>query len=560
MGHKTRQMLSRPHRRFLKYGAASAALAVSLLAAPLAHAQEGPAAGGSSQAGTATPSSSSEQRPSGGVSDYVGSLIPGFAVTAAVNLSETYATNVAGFAGNARSDWITLVGGSLQINEHSARVSLDASYHGSANFYANGNQSTQFINDLQAVGSVIAIPDYLTFVGRAFAQPVVISNVGVATANGSVASNGFRNSYGLSGGPDLTFHFGNFADSDTTANYGAAYFTNPGGNAALSAIPGVRGPQNMVMRSINETLTSGTDFSRLIWTLSGVLQELDRPQGLFSEKVGLGHFQYAITREISLLATGGYDAISNTTPLTRDVSGPVATGGVGITVGEDLYFQVEVGQKYNSASYQGVLRWNITPNAALTGSATDTITTPEGQLLNSLSNLTSSANGTLTSIANVYASGAASSLGSFSAQPSGSLSYNQNISRYQRIMLNYSQDFDRDHATVSLYGMKQTILDTFYFGTPNPSSWGAQANFAHDLTRLFTASVGGGYTNFQELGGHAQNYNIDGQLTYTLSPDTRVYFRTDYLTRRSSSSLQSLSPFTGNLSDVRVTVGLSHTL
>ena len=43
-------------------------------------------------------------------------------------------------------------------------------------------------------------------------------------------------------------------------------------------------------------------------------------------------------------------------------------------------------------------------------------------------------------------------------------------------------------------------------------------------------------------------------------PDTYVYLRGDYLRRDSSSTLQALSPFTGSLDDIRVTVGLSHRL
>jgi len=58
----------------------------------------------------------------------------------------------------------------------------------------------------------------------------------------------------------------------------------------------------------------------------------------------------------------------------------------------------------------------------------------------------------------------------------------------------------------------------------------------------------------------ASIYNVNGSLSYTLSPDTSVYLRTDYMTRDSSQSLQSLSPFTGSTDDLRVSIGLSHTL
>jgi predicted porin len=75
-----------------------------------------------------------------------------------------------------------------------------------------------------------------------------------------------------------------------------------------------------------------------------------------------------------------------------------------------------------------------------------------------------------------------------------------------------------------------------------------------------TASIGGGYANYEEFGGHANVYTANAGLNYTLSPDTSVYFRTDYLTRESSSALRALSPFTGSLDDLRVTIGISHTL
>ena len=563
-------MLFRPHRRFLKCG--TAVLTLCMLASPLAYAQEqlaqeiaqagpSPAASGAGAAGATQPSATAAEQVSGqsGVSGFVGSLIPGFNFAATVNLSESYATNASGYSTGGRSDWVTNAGIGLTMNNHSPRVSFDANYNGSVYVYAGDTQSTQFTNDLQALGTVIVIPDYVNFNARAFAQPVVSSNLGVVTA-GNQGSNGFRNSYGFSGGPDITFRLGNFASSITSANFGAAYFDDPSGSFK-PRIPSVRGPQNMTPRTFSERLVSGPDFTRLSWTATAMLQESDRPQGLFAEKAALGHFQFAITREISLLGTGGYDHIDNTIPLSRNLSGPVGMGGIGLTLGEDFALQFEIGQKYNDLSYQGSMRWNIGPTASLIGTATDTITTPEGQMLDNLAGLTASANGALTSGSSLYGNGSAASLSSFSAQGPGALSYNQNIARYQNVSLTYSQDFARDHATASIYLTKQEILDTFFlFGQRNNNSWGANLNWSHDLTRLMQANLGGGYTRYQELGGHAGVYNVNAGLNYSLSPDTSIFLRGDYLRRDSSSTLQALSPYTGSLDDIRVTLGLSHRL
>jgi len=554
-----RKMLSGRRRNLFKTGTASVALIAGLLAAAPSYAQEPPVT--LAQAGAApqtAPAPSSERSPSE-VSTFVGSLIPGFDFTAGINLAETYTTNSGGYSGGAnQDDWVTEAGINLGLHEHSRRVSLDASYIGQIYYYARDTQSTQFTNNLQALGTVSAIPDYVNIIGRAFAQPVVISNSGFVTANGIAGPDGYRNSYGYSIGPDITFRLGSFATSDLLATYGAAYFTNPAG-VTSATIPGVSGPEDVTMRSVNWTLQSGPDFSRLQWTAIGSFSEMDRSQGLLSQKSGLATFQYAITREISLLGTGGYDAISNTTPLFQDISGPVGMGGIAITL-PDFTFQFQVGEKYNDLSYQGALRWDIGPSSVLTGTATDGISTPEGQLLSNLSSLAASPSGVLTTAGNMYSNGSAGSLASFSAQSLGSLSFNQNIARYQRISLGYSQDFERDHANVGVFYSKVTQLSGFFLGQQEQNSYGGQASFAHDISRLTTATLGAGYTTYEELGGESHTYNVSGQIDYSLAPETRIYFRTMYLNRDSSQNLQNLSPFTGSLDDVRLTLGLYHQL
>ena len=561
----SQKMLSARRRNSFKTGTALAALAAGLLAAFPSYAQDAPISLAQAEGAPATPApagtGTGEERAPGELTAFTASLIPGFTLDAQVNLSETYTTNASGTSalGN-QDDWVTQAGIRLDAHEHSRRVSVDASYYGQVFYYAKDTQSTQFTNDLQLLGTVIAIPDYLNFVGRAFAQPVVISNSAFSTGNGIVSPDGYRNSYGYSIGPDITFRLGDFLSSDTLATYGGAYFSNPNGVNSAVLIPGVSGPENTTMRSVNETLKSGPDFTRLQWTAVALFNETDRAQGLFAEKTGMVTLQYAINHEVALLGTGGYDKITNTTPLTKDVSGPIGMAGVLVTFGEDFMFEIQAGEKYNSLSFDGLLRWNITPTSTLTGSATDSVSTPEGQLMNNLSGLTSSLNGTLTTDSALYGNGQAASLAAFSAQSLGSLSFNQNIARYQRVNFSYAFDFERDHANVMVFGDKQTQLNGLFLGPPITTSWGGRGSYSHDITREITGTVGAGYTYYDELGGHSKQYDVDGQLSYRLGPLTNVYFRADYLRRDSSQSLQSLSPFTGSLDDIRLMLGLTRQL
>jgi uncharacterized protein (PEP-CTERM system associated) len=556
-----RETLSRRRRHFLKAGSAAAALTGLLSGAAPSYGQDAPTVSlAQAEPAPATPVAPGQptqpSRERGELSTFVDSMIPGFQFNARVNLAETYATNASGSsAGGNQDDWLTMAGLNLDIHDHSRRVSIDAYYSGQLYYYSRSSTSTQFTNDLQAMATIIAIPDYLNFITRAFAQPVVLSNSGFSTANGIVNPNGYSNSYGYSLGPEVTFRLGGFASSDLLATYGGAYFQNPTGYRNI-LIPGVAGPEDITSRNVTETLKSGEDFSRLQWSLVGQLSETDRRQGLFSEKAGIGNLRYGITPEISLLGTGGYDSIHNTVPLSRDLSGPVALGGFELTFGPDFDLMAEAGRKYNGFSFLGSLRWNLSATAALTGLATDTVSTPEGQLLNNLSTMTPSLNGGLTTAGNIYSNGTTSSLASFSAQPLGSLSFTQTIARYQRVSITYSQDYERDHASLTLFGEKLTQLETIYIGPPTTTSWGGQAYYSHNITRDLLGSLGAGYSYYQELGGHSKNLNLSAGVDYTLGPRTNVYFRTDYFRREASQALQNLSPFTGSLDDIRLTIGL----
>jgi len=243
-----------------------------------------------------------------------------------VSATEAYTSNSTGSAIGANDDFISTIGFNAAIHDRGRTVVLDATYTFGANFYAKGTRSTQITNNLTAIGSIEAIEDHLIVTAKAFAAPVIISNVSSATAGNRAVPNGYRNSYGYYLSPDLKFRLGQFATSDTVATYGSTYFTNPAGPAPV-IIPGLAGPEDTTTRTLSQTIASGEDFGRISWTLDGVFSEIKRKQGLLSEKAGTGEFRYAFSHEFSLLATVGYEGITATVPLSKNVSGLIAMGG-----------------------------------------------------------------------------------------------------------------------------------------------------------------------------------------------------------------------------------------
>jgi uncharacterized protein (PEP-CTERM system associated) len=485
---------------------------------------------------------------------------PSFDWGAYVGASESYVSNGAGIAGGSKSDFLSTLTLGAYIHDRSRLLSLDANYSFGADFYARGTSATQIYNNLQLVGALQAIPDYLTINAKAFASPTIISNIGIATAGNRVVANGYTNSYGYTLEPDLRLRFGSFANSETIAIYGSTFFSRPAGTAPIVPIPGLFGPENTNTRGAIQTFRSGEDFDRLNWSIAGQYEETKRKQGLFSDKSGVGTARYAISHEFSLLATIGYDAITNTVPLSRNLSGLVALGGFALTFGENFSLQVEAGRKYNDASFEGSLRYNLTPRTSIVGSAADTVSTPEGQLLNSLTNLTATPTGTLTSTQSLLGDGTPSLLAGFDPLAIGNLSFDQNIARYQTVSLSFLEDLDRNHAALSVYGTRRTILSGIFLGPPTTNSWGTRMSFSRNLNPLLLGTIDGTYQVDQELGGTARTFEVGAELSYAVTRNTQFYFQTNYLDRQSSAALRALSPLTGSLSDYKITIGVNHTL
>jgi uncharacterized protein (PEP-CTERM system associated) len=523
---------------------------------PASVAQLATAPADSSNAGT--PSSNSSARTNSSILSFP--TAPEFEWDASVLFSESYVTNAVGAPGASQADYLSNLGFASDLHEHSRRIVLDANYNFLANFYAKGTYPTQISNNLLALGDADVIPEYLDVNLRAFAAPVVTSNFGALTAGDRVIPGAYSNSYGYFATPDLKFNLGDFATWKTMPSYGQVFFTTPPGTPAANTIPNVFIPTNTTLRSLTEQISSGTDFERLNWKLTGVFSETDRSQGLLSEKSGIADGAYAINYEWSLLATAGYDAITNTIPLTQNVSGPVALGGIGLKLGPDFSFQAEAGERYDHLSVVGNLRYNITPTSLITASVDDYVQTPEGQLLNNLTGLTALSNGTLTSANDVLGNGTVSPLSSFSVQSPDYTALTNFVSRFQVASASLIEDFGRTHATISMFGVRQTYLSPGFTGPPTTNSWSVQLLASRNITPLLTGTLGGGYIYNQEFGAHVSTVSAQGELNYSLSRATNVFLSMNYNNRLSSSSLLVISPFGGNVADFMATLGIRHKL
>jgi uncharacterized protein (PEP-CTERM system associated) len=488
--------------------------------------------------------------------------LTGFQLNARALASETYITNATGIPGGAsQQDYMSTLGLTSDLHDHTARLSLDAMYSGAIDYYDHGTVPTQFVNILQALGDLDVIPQYLDIDMRAFAQPIVTSDLGALSADNRVIPGSYYNSYGYFETPDLKFDLGDFATSKTMPSIGQVFFTRPAGTSPLNTFPGFTAPDNTTLRSVVEEISSGPEFDVLKWKIVGLYNETDSTEFLLTQQSGVANGIYALSHEWSLLATGGYDAISDTIPLKHDVTGPAALGGFGLTLGENFSFKGEAGERYNSFSFDGGLRYDISPTTLLSASAQDYVTTPEGQFLNNLTSLTALPDGTLASANDVLGDNTASSLAPFNVQSLDTPLVGDFVARYRIVSGSFTEKLPRTTVSLSLFGTRMNILTaTNLPGPPILETGGVQTMGSYNVTRVLVATLGATYTESTEFSGHASTILGLGQLTYSLSPATNIFLRASYLDRISSSSLVAVSPLAGDITDFQATLGISHAL
>src|SRR5262249_47217574 len=138
---------------------------------------------------------------------------------------------------------------------------------------------------------------------------------------------------------------------------------------------------------VTQSLASGTDFNRLNWVFSADANQVTASGLTLTQYSGTGQFKYAITRQIALTSLLGYRDIQSNQMLSRSVSGEIVYGGVELRPNEDIFLAVNAGRQFDSPSYSGTFRYQVTPRTAVQGDYQDAIFTPAARSLLHLGSL-----------------------------------------------------------------------------------------------------------------------------------------------------------------------------
>ena len=499
--------------------------------------------------------------------------LTGFTFTASADLSETYTSNAYGVGGSGgtynQSDLVTSAGLSLAAHNHTLRFDGDMDLRLVGSYYANNPSFSNVYTYLNAVALAEIIPEHLQLQGTAFAQPILINNLGPLGANGRPVAagpnSGLRDMYGYTVTPTFAFRLGDFATSTTTATQSSVFFVEPDVPSAAT-IPGLEVPTQSLSYGASQRIASGPDFFRLNWGLTGAWNFTELSQNLdLTSASATGDIKYALSREVVLLATLGYESITSNQPLSEDLVGPIYLGGLQLTLGPDFQMTAMAGQQFNSPSYIGNLTYRAGPFTTFTTSVTDTVTTPTGRLFDRSAQLGVNGQGNFIdtgySVNPAIPGPVGSPVTGFDPLPIDGVGITNTIQRYRSVTSSLTYTSERTQYRLTGFATLYDTLTVLPTGFP---STGRSRGGDFAVFRTMTPQLTGGfdlwYAIDDTLGGQYKLFRGTVNAEYSFSPRTSVFLTGAYIARTADDALVAVSPSSADTSDTSVTIGIRRTL
>ena len=497
--------------------------------------------------------------------------LTGFTATVSGDLSETYTSNAFGVGGTGamahQTDFVTTAGLNLAAHNHTLRFDGDMDLRVVGAFYANNPSYSSAYAYLNAVADAELVPEHLFFRGSAFAAPILVNDLGPIGAGGRPVAagpnSGRRDMYGYTVAPTFAFRLGEFATSATSASQSSMFFVEP--NTPLiddGPIPGQEPPSGSLSYGASERISSGSAFFRLNWALTGSWYHTEQSSNLeFTQASGISDIRYAITREVVLLGTFGYQSLTSNQPLIEDLVGPIILGGAQVTLGPDFQISATAGKQFNNPSYIGNLIYRAGPFTTFTTSVTDTVTTPAGRLMSGLNQLGVNGQGNFVNTGYPVNPAVQPPTGSpvtgFNPVPIDGIGITNTIQRYRSVSSSLVYTAERTQYRLTGYATIYDTLTVLPTGIP-PQGRARGGEFA--VFRTMTPQLTGGfevnYSVQDALGGTFDLLGGNIDVNYSISPLTSVFFQSAYIRRVASDDLLAVSPSSVDTSDTIVTIGI----
>ena len=350
------------------------------------------------------------------------------------------------------------------------------------------------------------VPEHVFLRATAFISPMLVNGFGPVAAPGVPVApgvnSGWANTYGYSISPDLTFRLENFARSTTTLTQSASYFGQPQGPQVGQIAPFSGPPSQTITYSALEQLASGSDFALLHWAITGSGFRETASGVDFDLISGSANASYAITRDIAVIGSGGYETFSSNQQLTEEISGAFWYAGLQFGLGPRGHASFQAGEQFGGASYLGDVNYQISPLTTIVGTLTDTITTPAAALLGGAGQLGANFQGNLFNtnfqVGNAPPS-TVSNVTGFTPGFNGGVAITNVISRYRAANLSLVHIAGRTQYRLTgfLYKFDAVVTNS---ALPEQTSTGGEFAAFRNINPLLSAGISVDYFNQSVLG------------------------------------------------------------
>jgi uncharacterized protein (PEP-CTERM system associated) len=444
----------------------------------------------------------------------------GWTVVPSIGLQEQWTDDGVSRSGKQQSSFITAVQPGLLVNADTDRVKGTLNYAPSGYIYSNSSGQNRFDNNFDGNAQVTLLPEHV-FLNLQGYGAVQATSGGTGPNNVSTLSrqNSTQN-YSYSASPYARNKFG---DIGTAEVGGAVAYTSQSGQGSPYFAPqNANQNQNMTSTAEHAAFTSGPALGRMVVNALGSATQMNGTGVLRNayRNIATMELGYAVTRSITILATGGYENIRYNTLPTFRVNDAIWQVGVRWTPNPDSSVTLRYGHQdgFDAVKFDG--SYAVTARLRLYGRYSEGVSTGLESLQSAV------ASSVLDPLGNPVdpATGAPLVLSDnfFGAQSSYVLNRTKVGSLTATLL------FDRDAVSVGVSYQRQKPVafapNATLFNTPFSSTGGTYGtiNWQHELTPDLRSNtyVQYGTTDNSTLFGNRQNSDLvtaGGSLTYQFS-------------------------------------------
>ena len=431
-------------------------------------------------------------------------------VTPRIDLREELTDNVRNAQTGRQADLITTLTPGIYVAADGPRLVGNLDYSVGLQKFAVASDQDNIDQNLFGTAIATVVPDAAAVELRG-----TIFDTAHTGAFGSIPTNQLTNAnrtstYALEASPVLRHSFDTLGNGELRYIFGQTWFTGQTaatgqttqGLAGVGTVAPITAATHNELRGTLDTGDIGKYFSNAI-TLDGQRTDVNGGTGSNKEGLATDEIQFHVTKSFALVGAGGYQTLEFSQLPSENLNEPTWYAGFIYEPGTYARVELNYGHRDGADSFDGNLRYALTPVTTAYASYSEVVTTPQQAILQNLSGAVLGPNGTVLDAT----TGLPISLNN------NEFSLQNDVERLRTFQASLVTDLQPNRFTLS------TIHQDFNSLTglvANDSMNGVVGQWDRQMTPLTTMTVNTGY--FLQDSQHTHTFNATLGFNHQFSP------------------------------------------